>query len=181
MSRHTHPCAITKPIVESDGDNSSKVMNYIMSIEDLFNTKIHHNPPELWCSCQQETPPDWSGCGKYPDWCLILKCRAKSCKGKKPWKVCIRCINSANVNKNRMYRPDQTRKHNEWHEALLQKSTQELDCVDLAVMEDKTTIYSPNVVCKSMPRNPAKNRSACPDSTVTLVGHRPASRYQRSA
>lgn len=96
---------------------SDKVHDYLRKIELRHDVTITDTVPALFCSCDTDVPPDIIGCGKYPSWCLILRCRLKDCLKKKKWNVCVKCINVIGLRK-KMYGNPELRRHNELHEAF---------------------------------------------------------------
>lgn len=96
---------------------SNMVQVYLRQIEKNHNVIIQENVEVLLCPCTIQIPPDIIGCGKYPSWCIILRCRMKECKAKKIWNVCIKCINVVTANK-KMYGNPELKRHNELHLAF---------------------------------------------------------------
>jgi hypothetical protein len=93
---------------------------YIRKIETMFHTRIYDDPKCLFCLCTSTEPPELTNCGTYPDWCLHLRCRAVTCRGKKKWYVCVLCINNHDPMK-RMHSTRHTKRHNQIHLALAEQ------------------------------------------------------------
>lgn len=129
---------------------------YIKEIATNYNIRINNNVTSLLCRCDYQSPPEQQQCGKFPSWCLGLRCRGEKCRHKKKWYVCILCINITSKNK-KMYRPQQLILHNQLHETVLMASAKKLS---------KASHENYNVDGIALQEN-ARNRSSDLDVLIT--------------